>query len=90
MVTTILKNVTEEQEEELIRQYEIVRSSGDCNMFDSNCVMASASRHDCYELVTYMDDHGRKGYVKLLSNYAELMKKHDVKRGGEVEDEATG
>ena len=66
------KNITKE----VMEQYESVRRSGICNMFDYYCVMRAAMTSDYRELAAlYVND-----YMYLLSNFGSLMKLYGVKQ----------
>ena len=66
------KNITKE----VMEQYEVIRTSGVCNMFDYYCVMRAAMTSDYRELAAlYVND-----YIYLLSNFGSLMKLYGVKQ----------
>ena len=66
------KNITKE----IMEQYEAIRQSGACNMFDYFCVVDIADRTDMDELASLT----REEYKQLLMNFNALMKKHDIKQ----------
>ncbi len=59
---------------EVMEQYEQIRSLGPCNMFDSACVQRFANEMEFYDLACLTTDE----YVYILSNFSELMKKHNI------------
>jgi len=64
------KNITKE----VMEQYEVIRTSGVCNMFDYYCVIRTAAMLDYHELAAlYVND-----YIYLLSNFGSLMKLYGV------------
>ena len=62
--------------EKIMQQYERVRQSGVCNMFDYNCVRQESLRLECKELASL----DISDYFKLLQNYNKLMAKFNVKQ----------
>ena len=67
-------NTNENITKEVMEQYEVVRTSGVCNMFDYYCVMHTAAALDHYELAA-LDVND---YIYLLSNFGSLMKLYGV------------
>ncbi len=61
---------------ETMEQYEKVRQSGACNMFDYYCVQGIANKLEMYALGAL----NKEDYKTLLMNFGKLMKKHDVKQ----------
>jgi len=61
---------------ECMEQYEAVRKSGVCNMFDFCCVVGTASTMG-FDALAELD---RKDYVKLLSNFSSLMSHYGIKQ----------
>ena len=69
-------NTNENITKKVMEQYESVRRSGICNMFDYYCVMRAAMTSDYRELAAlYVND-----YMYLLSNFGSLMKLYGVKQ----------
>ena len=67
-------NTNENITKKVMEQYESVRRSGICNMFDYYCVMRAAMTSDYRELAAlYVND-----YIYLLSNFGSLMKLYGV------------
>ena len=67
-------NTNENITKKVMEQYESVRKSGICNMFDYYCVMRAAMTSDYRELAAlYVND-----YIYLLSNFGSLMKLYGV------------
>ncbi len=58
----------------IMEQYEAVRQSGDCNMFDYNCVITIADRLNFYALACLTRDE----YKDILMNFGKYMKKFGV------------
>lgn len=50
----------------ILAQYEAVRRSGHCNMFDKNCVLAVAEEKDYFELASEII---AGGYPDILEAY---------------------
>ncbi|MEW6613965.1 MAG: DUF5049 domain-containing protein [Thermodesulfobacteriota bacterium] len=63
---------------EAMEQYEKVRASGICNMFDMNCVATVSKKLKFKEL--YKIVQSRKEYGNLLENFSVLMKKYGIKQ----------
>jgi hypothetical protein len=63
----------------IMQQYEIVRSSGACNMFNYGSVMDTAMKLGLIELASV----DRDGYKDILMNFDKYMKKFDIKQGGQ-------
>lgn len=55
-------------DEKIIEQFNEIRNSGECNMFDANCVMQLANERGFYELINYCHPKGRLD----LERYAEV------------------
>ena len=62
-----MKNITVE----VVEQYEAIRQSAFCNMFDIKCVQKTASKVEMYELASLSLEE----YKYLLNNFSKLMKK---------------
>ena len=61
---------------ELMEQYETVRESGACNMFNYSCVINVADQMELYELASLtMEEYGQ-----ILMDFSSLMKKHDIQQ----------
>ena len=56
---------------EAMQQYEIVRKSGVCNMFDMTCIAEVCSALEFQDLLEITED--RKSYSTLLRNFSDLM-----------------
>ena len=61
---------------EAMQQYEIVRKSGICNMFDMTCVARLCSALEFQDLLEITED--RKRYFTLLMNFSDLMKHYRI------------
>jgi len=61
---------------EIMNQYEIIRRTGACNMYDYGCVVGVADQFEMYELGSLE----RKEYVYILQNFSRLMKKYNIKQ----------
>jgi len=62
---------------EIMEQYERIRQSGLCNMFDYNCVIRVANGLKFYALA----DVTRDEYSNILMNFGKYMKQFDIKQG---------
>ena len=62
--------------EEVMQQYEVVRKSGICNMFDMTCVAEVCSALEFQDLLEITED--RKRYFTLLMNFSDLMKHYRI------------
>lgn len=58
-----------EPSETVLEQYEEVRQSGAVNMINMNGVQGVANSMGHNELVTFIEEHGRDGYSKILESY---------------------
>lgn len=67
----MLDQVLELISKEAMQQYEIVRKSGVCNMFDMTCVATACNILEFQELQEVIED--RKSYSTLLRNFSDLM-----------------
>jgi len=70
----------EYDEELLIKQYETIRKSRACNMFNYPCVQETAFDFGMEELGTFIEEEGRKGYRILLQNFSALCTKYEIQR----------
>jgi len=61
---------------EIMEQYEAIRQSGACNMFDYCCVQRIADKCEMYALASLT----RKEYGKVLMNFGKYMKKFGIKQ----------
>ena len=61
---------------EVMQQYEEVRQSGLCNMFDITCVKQYCEIAGSDELLAVV--RSRKEYSKLLQNFSSLMAEHGI------------
>lgn len=61
---------------EVMKQYEIIRKMGPCNMFDHNCVTTVAERME-FDALAELD---RKDYVNILEHFSEYMKMYDIEQ----------
>ncbi len=61
---------------EVIEQYEKVRESGICNMFDRGCVIRVSGKLGFVDLKDV--GNNQKEYGELLQNYSKLMKKYNI------------
>ena len=61
---------------EIMQQYETIRNSGACNMFDYNCVINMAETLDCIEL----SEVTKEQYMDILQNFGKYMKEFDIKQ----------
>lgn len=61
---------------EIMEQYEEVRCSGACNMYDYYCVTRTARSMKLFSLASLSMEE----YEILISNFNLLMKKHDIKQ----------
>lgn len=52
--------------QEILEEYELVRLSGECNMFDKSCVQRIAYELECYALVVAIED---ELYPDILEAY---------------------
>ena len=57
-----------------LNQFIIVQKSGECNMFDYQCVTWHANELGLYALACL----DKKEYRKILTNFDALIKKHGV------------
>ena len=60
----------------IMQQYEIVRSSGACNMWNYGCVISTAKKLDCIKLSEVTKDE----YMDILQNFCKYMKQFDIKQ----------
>ena len=67
----MLDQVLELISKEAMQQYEIVRKSGVCNMFDMTCIAEVCNSLDYQDLLEVAED--RKSYSTLLRNFSDLM-----------------
>jgi len=67
----MLDQVLELISKEAMQQYEIVRKSGVCNMFDMTCIAEVCSALEFQDLLEITED--RKSYSTLLRNFSDLM-----------------
>jgi hypothetical protein len=56
-------------EGKVIHEFEIVKASGLCDIFDRYCVLQAAERMRLHNLTKFILYRGRAGYVELLKNY---------------------
>ena len=61
---------------EAMQQYEIVRKSGICNMFDMTCIAEVCSTLEFQDLLEITED--RKSYSTLLMNFSDLMEHYGI------------
>lgn len=61
---------------EVMQQYETVRKSGVCNMFDMTCVAYACDMLEFQDLLEVVED--RKSYSTLLMNFSHLMRHHGI------------
>ena len=61
---------------EIMEQYEAVRQSGACNMFNYSCVIQIADRLKFYKLASLSMDE----YKDILMNFEKYMKQFDIKQ----------
>jgi len=59
---------------EIMEQYEQVRQSGACNMFDYRCVITVADKLKFYDLASLEIEE----YKKLLMNFSKYMKQFSI------------
>jgi hypothetical protein len=78
MVVDIMK-LPDEERNEIIQQYEDIRSSGLCNMFNYTDVKYVAERSDMYEIYEFIKD-SIPAYASILKNFSILMKEFDIKQ----------
>jgi len=78
MKTNILK-LDNSTQEKIIQQYENLRQSGICNMFDHVSVVTNAHHLNYNELFSFACNN-YDGYGSLLMNFSKLMKKFDIKQ----------
>jgi len=62
----------------VIQDYETIRSSGVCNMFDRHCVANAANRMGFKELEHVAED--RAAYSYLLQNFGRLMAQYEIRQ----------
>lgn len=67
-----MKSITKK----VMEQYEQIRKSGACNMYDYPCVVDVANWLDLYELSIL----NKKEYIYMISHYSNLMKKFKLER----------
>ena len=70
------KTVADTISKECMEQYEAVRRSGLCNMFDRYCVTGAACAMGFDDLA----DLDRKGYTALLQNFGALMEYYGIEQ----------
>ena len=70
------KTVTDTISKECMEQYEAVRRSGLCNMFDRYCVTGAACAMGFDDLA----DLDKKKYILLIANYVELMEYYGIEQ----------
>ena len=63
-------------EKETMMQYEIIRQSGKCNMFDYYCVTNQANKLELHKLASLTLEE----YRDLLMNFSKYMKEFDIKQ----------
>lgn len=63
---------------EVMEEYEEVRQSGICNMFNISCVEMVSRKADMEELGKIASN--REKYSELLMNFGKYMKKYDIKQ----------
>jgi len=66
-------------QKEIIQQYEDIRQSGLCNMFNYTDVRYVAQRISADALFSFIKD-SMDSYTTILRNFSELMKKFDIKQ----------
>ena len=66
---------------EIMQQYETIRQSGACNMFNYNCVIDIANRFGFDALAEVTWDQ----YKDILMNFNKYMKEFDIKQEGNSE-----
>lgn len=59
---------------EIMEQYEAIRQSGACNMFDYNCVIRIANIFEFYELALLTKEE----YKDILMNFGKYMKEFNI------------
>lgn len=62
--------------EAVMNQYEIIRRTGPCNVFDYYCVINTANDLELYELGSLEKDE----YTYILNNFSMLMKKYGIEQ----------
>ena len=62
--------------EEVMNQYEIIRSMGPCNMFDYYCVTNTANDLEMFELGSLEKNE----YLYILKNFSALMEKYGIEQ----------
>ena len=60
----------------IMEQYEKIRSSGVCNMYDYYCVIRTAIEFDCLKLAALTEEE----YTDILTNFGKYMKQFDIKQ----------
>lgn len=61
---------------EVMQQYETVRKSGVCNMFDMTCVAEACDMLEFQDLLEVVEDRGK--YTMLLMNFGKLMEHYEI------------
>ncbi len=64
---------------EIIQQYENIRKSGVCNMFNYTAVKYAAKQFGWTALYNFIKD-GMNSYQTILLHFSKLMKKFDIKQ----------
>lgn len=62
---------------EIVLQFEHIRQSGKCNMFDVNCVQRTAFDLEFHQLVNAIED---KQYMYILQQYGNLVEYYKIDR----------
>ena len=70
----IIPDLTEEETEVAILQYELIRRDGACNMLDHPCVMKQAERFSFWILSSLP----REDYLFILRNYSNLCDEYEI------------
>jgi hypothetical protein len=65
--------------DEVFEQFELVRNGGGTNMMDRLGVQYWADQMECYELVCWIEDAGKRGYAALLTQFSAWKEARDSK-----------
>lgn len=73
-MTEDIMKLADDVQEKIMQQYEDIRASGACNMFNYTDVKYVANELHFTELFLFMRD-STKAYMSILKNFSTLMKK---------------
>ena len=73
-IMTDIMQLSDEEQAEIIAQYEAIRKDGQFNMMNFLSVQRAAFENGYYALVNFVQN-SRRAYVSILKNYGKLIKK---------------